>query len=69
MRVAKEFFLTLNETTSQTQEKHFAVTVLVIKIQCNALMSPSINLEDSNGSLKNIKNSPFLLKRKSRVAL
>ena len=65
MRVAKEFFLTLNETTSQTQEKHFAVTLLVINIQCNAftgssLMSPSINLEDSNGSLKDIKNSPFL---------
>ena len=31
MRVAKEFFLTLNETTSQTQEKHFAVTVVVLK--------------------------------------
>ena len=32
-------------------------------------MSPPIYLGDSNGSHKNIKNSPFLLKKKkSRVA-
>jgi len=33
LSMAKEFFLTLNETTSLTQEKYFAPAVLVIKIQ------------------------------------
>ena len=31
-------------------------------------MSPPIYLGDSSGSHKNIKNSPFFIKKKSRVA-